>query len=126
MNLNTEQLNLRIDFENLYEITEGKKSLLLNLLQVLAKNLKEYPKSMKSLAEKKDWTELRALAHKFKSSVAYLGHEGFVEVLNKLEASVENNAAERDIVAWVEKTRQYSEIVLDKVVDKIEELILSR
>jgi HPt (histidine-containing phosphotransfer) domain-containing protein len=99
-------MNSEISFERLIEITDGEPLLMKKLLSILLKNLQEFPLEIeKAFLAGKD-KEMRELAHKFKSSVAYLELNNFDRNLIGVESSLEDglsNEQKQDLISTIKR-----------------------
>ncbi|TAF35480.1 MAG: Hpt domain-containing protein [Cytophagales bacterium] len=90
-----------IDLASFYEIVDNQEPLIISLLQILHKNLIEYPQQMTHDLAQKDFVALSELAHKFKSSTAYIGIVEFNKVLDHIEYALPNGVQHEQIEIWV-------------------------
>ncbi len=118
---NTPQLNLSY----IEDIAGGKKDFIINLLRTIAKSLREQPKLISDAFAAKDLAKVREMAHKLKSSTAYLGYKQFDEILSRIETSEANSLPQEEVALLVEQTKSLSGIFVKLISEKITELILA-
>ncbi|MCC5944634.1 MAG: Hpt domain-containing protein [Bernardetiaceae bacterium] len=111
--------NETLDLTAIYEIVDGEQDMVVNLLQILKKNLKDYPAQMQQELAEGDLTNLRKTAHKFKSCTAYTGLHEFNQTLSDIESSHEENLAISEIEVMVQKIAEASKIIAVQVDKKI-------
>ncbi len=112
----------QVSFDRLIEITDGEPILMKKLLGILLKNLTDFPQEIhKAFIENRD-KEMRELAHKFKSSVAYLELHEFDADLLTLETSVESGLSRDEQVAIISAITMRSSEVIQSIAHKIESL----
>ncbi|MDW7690379.1 Hpt domain-containing protein [Flammeovirgaceae bacterium SG7u.111] len=76
---------MKIDFSYITDVANGRTELLVKLLKTISANLEEYPINMQNAFDKGDYMSLGEIAHKYKSSVGYLGNEGFTQLLTMID-----------------------------------------
>ena len=114
---------IAISFDSLIDMTGNNTETLLPLLQVIIKGLKSYPKEIDAAFMDGNHKEVARLAHKYKSSIAYLECPQFIEVLSVLE-NVANEGLSLEVVGKnVNKIEVYSEMVLEITIDKVASLM---
>lgn len=110
------------DFGQLYDMTGGDAQIVSNLLVVIKKNLLEIPTEIEQLSIENNIVELCKKAHKFKSSIAYLGYDAFSDVLSQLELAIEENRSTADIQTLVEDVKKYATITLQEIELELEQI----
>ena len=108
----------RIDLTYIYDIADGNHRFVLTLLDILEKNLLEYPVKMSRELSEGNMIALRESAHKFKSCTAYTGVNEFNHTLEAIELGVDNQAELAEIRALVNKITTYA-LVLNQQVTEI-------
>lgn len=109
-----------LDFQNLYDVTDGNQEFMADLLQVISKSLYSYPNDMQMALEASETAKLKSLSHKFKSSTAYLGFEELQSLLTDIELTEEINS---DIEMKMQEVNKLSAHALESVMDKLYELL---
>lgn len=112
----------KIDLVSFYEIVDHQEPLILNLLRILHKNLLDYPIQMKQDLQNHDFLALAELAHKFKSSTAYVGLSQFNHVLNLIEYALPNRAEPAQIAEWTNFIVKACPIIAGQIEQKIREM----
>jgi len=115
-----------LDLSQIYDIVDNEEAMVLNMLRVLAKNLKRYPKELHELLEQGELKTLREVAHKFKSSTGYAGVPQFNANLTAIERSVEDGLgleSLRQIVLRVHTQAQDLEAQVNQKIKELEERV---
>lgn len=115
-----------LDLSQIYDIVDNEEAMVLNMLRVLAKNLKRYPKELHELLEQGELKTLREVAHKFKSSTGYAGVPQFNANLTAIERSVEDGLgleSLRQIVSRVQLQAQDLEAQVSLKIKELEERV---
>jgi HPt (histidine-containing phosphotransfer) domain-containing protein len=81
---------MRTDLSYLKAMTEGDKSLILELIGIFSTQVEEYMELMQKHLDEQNWTELSKLAHKAKSTVAIMGMKKLSNELRQLELLAKN------------------------------------
>jgi signal transduction histidine kinase/CheY-like chemotaxis protein len=85
-----------IDLQDLYELANGDKTFVSEMMEIfLEQNPKEIKELEKALSENR-CDAVYQLAHKMKSAIGFMGVKGVLFVLNELEVMGENNELTRD------------------------------
>ncbi|WP_020531564.1 hypothetical protein [Flexithrix dorotheae] len=113
-----------IDFKYIIDTVDGNEVFLIKLLKTIGKSLKKYPQLLNQHFQEKEWKNLKATAHKFKSSVVYLEMATFDNILNEIEKFDEKGIAENQLLGLIEKVQQLAIEVGAQVDSKVEELTL--
>ncbi len=103
------------DFGQLYDMTGGDPEIIRNLLQVMRKNLTDYPPQIHSFGETNDWVAMGQLAHKLKSSIAYLGFDGFTETLSTLEKVPHDGLLVAKVPELLTLLYKYTKVTLQEI-----------
>ena len=85
-----------ISYKGLEDITNGNPNSMIKLLQVMMKSLNSIPKDIHEAALNYNLYDAGTLAHKFKSSIAYLKITEVDSLLNKIE-DVRKNKVSQEI-----------------------------
>ncbi|MEM1136285.1 MAG: hypothetical protein AAGI07_10640 [Bacteroidota bacterium] len=91
MNNLTQHSVASINFNKLWEVSEGKKKMLLEILRSIEKGLIEYPKEIEKALKDNQPESLEKVAHKCKSCTNYLYHEEITQLLEALEQDGRGN-----------------------------------
>ena len=82
----------KYDLSYLNTITQGDEGLKLKMLQTILEEAPEELARMKSLYIRKDWQKLRGAAHKFKSTLVFLGNKKLESIVKKIELNAMNES----------------------------------
>ena len=82
----------KYDLSYLNTITQGDDGLKLKMLQTILEEAPEELARMKSLYIRKDWQKLRGAAHKFKSTLVFLGNKKLESIVKKIELNAMNES----------------------------------
>ena len=110
---------IELNFKSLEDMTGGDASTMMPLLQVIIKGLKSYPKEIDEAFMAGNHGEVARLAHKYKSSIAYLESEDFLQMLSVLESLKTQDLPIELIGESIKKVESYSEQALEVVIDKV-------
>lgn len=124
INTNTMSYNEKIDLSQIYEIVDNEPMLVQNMLQILDKNLREYPAQLQKEFNEGKLDTLRQTVHKFKSCTAYTGLTQFNTTLSEIEASQENGwtiAQIKDKLEYVLQAIPVIKVQVDAKLKKLEE-----
>lgn len=121
---NTTSMNYheKIDLSQIYEIVDNEPMLVQSMLQILDKNLREYPAQLQSEFNNGELDTLRQTVHKFKSCTAYTGLTEFNTTLSEIEASRENGWTIAQIKDKLEFILQAIPVIKVQVEAKLKEL----
>ncbi|WP_345372289.1 Hpt domain-containing protein [Algivirga pacifica] len=111
----------QLDFTGLYEITAGNTDFMLSLLQVISTGLDQYPQKLKQALDSQAIEDFASIAHKYKSSTAYLHFEDLQGLLSELEKTAVYNT---DLYLKHQMVEELSHFALEQVMLKIQELLL--
>ena len=121
-NTTTMSYNEKIDLSQIYEIVDNEPMLVQNMLQILDKNLREYPSQLQREFNNGELDTLRQTVHKFKSCTAYTGLTKFNTTLSEIEASRENGWTIAQIKEKLEFVLQAIPVIKVQVEAKLKEL----
>lgn len=115
--------DINIDLSNLFAIANGDNMFVAALLGKMVKSLPESFARMETSVADKDWPELKAAAHKAKSTFAYLALE---DMRNRLK-DIEHNAMELenldDVPEQVEEAVSNGNVVVGKLKEELAKLM---
>ena len=114
--------NEKIDLSQIYEIVDNEPVLVQSMLQILDKNLREYPAQLQQEFKNGELDTLRQTVHKFKSCTAYTGLTKFNDTLSEIEASQENGWTIAQIKDKLEFVLQAIPVIKVQVEKKLKEL----
>ncbi len=80
----------KFDLSYLNNITQGDEALKLKMLETILEEAPEEISRMKTLYVQKDWSKLRGAAHKFKSTLVFLGNKKLEQLVKKIELNAMN------------------------------------
>ncbi|ANQ49452.1 hypothetical protein MY04_2078 [Flammeovirga sp. MY04] len=109
-----------VNFQGLYDVSDGDEEFLLSVLLVIEKNLSEFPKQLQELLNDNEIISFSKKAHKLKSSTAYLGHHELEGLLLIMEDG--KDLSKEVLQGHLNEFNSIVEIVLGDVQAKIEEL----
>ncbi len=112
----------QISFERIIEITDADPTLMKRLLSILEKNLKDYPEEIQKSFEAQNFKAMTELAHKFKSSVAYLELSSFDTLLAEIEYSQTNGLTTPEIAKLVAQIQTLAHEISQVVAQKKQSL----
>ncbi len=121
-NTNIMSYNEQIDLSQIYEIVDNEPVLVQSMLQILDKNLREYPAQLQQEFNDGQLDTLRQTIHKFKSCTAYTGLTEFNTTLSEIEASQENGWTIAQIKDKLEFVLQAIPVIKVQVEEKLKEL----
>lgn len=121
-NTNTMSYHEKIDLSQIYEIVDNEPMLVQNMLQILDKNLREYPSQLQKEFKNGELDTLRQTVHKFKSCTAYTGLTEFNTTLSEIEASQENGWTIAQIKDKLEFVLQAIPVIKVQVEAKLKDL----
>jgi len=121
-NTNIMSYNEQIDLSQIYEIVDNEPVLVQSMLQILDRNLKEYPAQLQQEFNDGQLDTLRQTVHKFKSCTAYTGLTEFNDTLSEIEASQENGWTIAQIKDKLEFILQAIPVIKVQVEEKLREL----
>ena len=110
-----------LDFSYIYDIAGGRQEFFVKLLNAIFKSLNEYPPKINQAYQDNDLTSMREMAHKFKSSISYLGYEAFNNALNTLELADDTLQNTSTLDELMKNILQYTEESLLSVEAKLKE-----
>ncbi|HRK29107.1 MAG TPA: PAS domain S-box protein [Chitinophagales bacterium] len=67
----------------------GDDELKVKMLEIMLRETPDEVAQMEKFYQEKNWDRLRAVAHKFKSTVSYMGLQGLKEVINNIQQNAE-------------------------------------
>lgn len=111
-----------VDYHHIYEVCGNDEGFVLSLLTVITKGLAEYPKKMELARQENKMEEVREVAHKYKSSVAYLYHQELDQTLDDIETSEEKGLAPKKIAELIDHALDLSVLIKQDVDQKIVEI----
>ncbi|WP_338814507.1 Hpt domain-containing protein [Bernardetia sp. Wsw4-3y2] len=121
-NTNTMSYHEKIDLSQIYEIVDNEPMLVQSMLQILDKNLREYPAQLQQEFNDGELDTLRQTVHKFKSCTAYTGLTKFNTTLSEIESSQENGWTIAQIKDKLEFVLQAIPVIKVQVEAKLKEL----
>ncbi|WP_338768158.1 hypothetical protein WAF17_07195 [Bernardetia sp. ABR2-2B] len=121
-NTNTMSYHEKIDLSQIYEIVDNEPILVQNMLQILDKNLREYPAQLQQEFNNGELDTLRQTVHKFKSCTAYTGLTQFNTTLSEIEASQENGWTIAQIKDKLDFVLQAIPVIKVQVEEKLSDL----
>jgi HPt (histidine-containing phosphotransfer) domain-containing protein len=121
-NTNIMSYHEKIDLSQIYEIVDNEPMLVQSMLQILDKNLREYPAQLQQEFNNGELDTLRQTVHKFKSCTAYTGLTKFNTTLSEIESSQENGWTIAQIKDKLEFVLQAIPVIKVQVEAKLKEL----
>ncbi|OHX66337.1 hypothetical protein [Flammeovirga pacifica] len=109
-----------VNFQGLYDVSDGDEDFLLSVLMVIERNLTEFPLQLQQHLDNKEIVSFTKKAHKLKSSTAYLGHNELEGLLLLMEDGQDLTLDQ--LQAHLNNFNEIVKIVLSDVKVKIEEL----
>ncbi len=79
------------DLQYLTETTGDDPELMAKMIEIMLRETPEEIKKMEELYSEKKWDRLRAVAHKFKSAVTYMGLNEMKEVVKDIQTNAQNH-----------------------------------
>ncbi|QQS27470.1 MAG: PAS domain S-box protein [Sphingobacteriales bacterium] len=77
------------NLDYLDESIGGDEDLKIKMLEIMLRETPDEVEQMEKYFQEENWERLKAVAHKFKSTVAYMGLNGLKEVVNKIQVNAE-------------------------------------
>lgn len=93
---------LNLDYLEL--MSGGDQTDRLRLLEMLEKDLSEYPRLMQQTLEAEDWQKLERQAHYFKSTLPFTGYEALIQTRHSVYQNV------KDAINRAELPKQLSQV----------------
>ena len=91
------------DLSYLEEVIDGDMSLKKQMLEIMLKEMPEEVAKMQIFLDIKDWKKLRSVAHKFKSTVTYMGLHDLKEVVKTIQKNAEERTDLDQLPLLIEK-----------------------
>lgn len=111
-----------VDFNGLWDISDGKKSTLIDILVSMKKGLSNYPEQISDAYKHKDDNELREVAHKIKSCTNYLYHSELTNLLEEIESAALENKVNGSIGEKIERVCLIIKVIFPDIKFYLEEL----
>jgi|GEM_PF-6839879 len=111
-----------VDFNGLWEISDGKKSTLIDILISIEKGLNSYPELIANAYKNNDVKELREISHKTKSCTNYLFHTELTDLLEEIEDDALNNQVNETTGLKVERVCLIMEVIYPDIASHLKEL----
>ena len=109
---------LNLDYLEL--MAGGDKTDRRRLLEMLEKDLLEYPQRMQQTLEAKDWKKLERQAHYFKSTLPFTGYETLIQAHQAVYHNIKEAANRTDIANQLSKIQAYCGAVRMEVLEELE------
>jgi hypothetical protein len=111
-----------IDFSGLWDISDGKKSVLIDILQSIEKGLKNYPEQISIAFEQLKAKELREITHKTKSCTNYLYHAELTILLEEIEKAAMDKNLDSFIKEKIKRVEVITQTILPDIRFHLEQL----
>lgn len=90
--------NAIIYIENLDKIFNGDKTLIYKACNSFIKYVDYYINLMKSAHKEGNWSEIKRIAHSFKTSLSMFGDKNVLSILSRLEHISQENEKEKKLI----------------------------
>jgi len=96
-------------------ITQGDEDLKLKMLQTILDEAPEELSRIKAFYISNDWSKLRGAAHKFKSTLVFLGNKKLETVVKKIEQNARNESEHVKIGDMINYVTENCQLLLEQV-----------
>jgi HPt (histidine-containing phosphotransfer) domain-containing protein len=90
------------------------------LLEMLEKDLSEYPKLMQQTLEAEDWQKLERQAHYFKSTLPFTGYEVLIQTHHSVYQNIKEAANLADLPKQLSQVEAFCQAVQAEVQEELE------
>ena len=108
-------MSIEVDFSNLHAIAGGDMTFVAGLLMRMQKSLPEAFEGMEKSHSEQDWPQLKAVAHKAKSTFAYLGLDNLRDLLKDIEYAAADESNLESVPNWIEEATIKGKDVLEAI-----------
>jgi len=105
----------KYDLSYLNTITQGDDGLKLKMLQTILDEAPEELSRMKALYIQKDWQKLRGAAHKFKSTLVFLGNKKLESIVKKIELNAMNESEPAKTGDMINYVTENCQLLLEQI-----------
>jgi HPt (histidine-containing phosphotransfer) domain-containing protein len=89
------------------------------LLEMLEKDLSEYPQLMQQSLEAEDWQKLERQAHYFKSTLPFTGYEALIQTQHSLYHNIKEASNLADLPKQLSQIEAFCEAVRTEVQEEL-------
>lgn len=119
-NANNNQRLTKLDF--LDEATGGDAELKAKMIQIILRETPEEIADMERFYDQKNWERLRAVAHKFKSAVTYIGLEETKEMVKNIQINAETQQNLDETADLIAKVKRDVSIACEELEEELKSL----
>ena len=112
------------DLSYLEEVIDGDMSLKKQMLEIMLKETPEEVAKMQIFLDIKDWKKLRSVAHKFKSTVTYMGLHDLKEVVKTIQKNAEERTDLDQLPLLIEKITTQCEIAIVEIEEELKQILI--
>ncbi len=109
-----------VDLKYLYEVSDGEKELIIEMISIFNSEVLDYLNSMNDLLICKNWVALGKLAHKAKASASIMGMQQLTNELIALELLAKENKDSELFTHYIKNIQSHFNSAIDelKIISK--------
>lgn len=111
-----------LQLKQLAEKLNNNSQELISVLENIIGDLREAPFKLRDLHNKKDYTQLSAAAHKYKSSLSYLGSESLTDWVNQLMLDSKHRPETADLSGQIDQIMAHARAYLPEMLQYLSAL----
>ncbi len=111
-----------IDFSGLWDISDGKKNTLIDILKSIENGVREYPEKISMAFRSGDAKVLREVTHKTKSCTNYLYHNELTALLQQIEKAALEKKLDSSVKEKIARVNYIAESILPDLNFHLEQL----
>jgi len=111
-----------IDFTGLWDISDGKKNTLIDILKSIYMGLQQYPEKIALAYRSGDIKTLREITHKAKSCTNYLYHTELTSLLEEIEKAALDKKIDDTVKDKISRVGYITESILPDLSFHLEHL----
>ncbi|MGB1206199.1 MAG: PAS domain S-box protein [Chitinophagales bacterium] len=112
------------DLSYLDEVIDGDMSLKKQMLEIMLQETPEEVAKMQIFVDVKDWDKLRSVAHKFKSTVTYMGLHDLKETVKTIQENAEKRIDLDNMAFLVEKVTTQCESAIVELEEELKQILI--
>ncbi|MBC8047407.1 MAG: Hpt domain-containing protein, partial [Fimbriimonadaceae bacterium] len=112
----------QLDMNYFHTITEEDKDLKVRMIRIMLDETPDEILKLKKFSTEENWENLRAIAHKMKSSMQFLGMSDTLEVVKSIELSAKEKTNLQQIPEKINRVVQDCTLALQELEKELEKI----
>lgn len=112
-----------INLAYLVDLAEGNQQFINEIIEMFIRDLPDAVEQMQKYCDNKEWDRLKAVAHKMKPSLSFIGLTNFQKEIQKIETSAAERAGLDKLPAIILKSQWVVQQVVEELKAELSEAV---